>query len=222
MLVINIMLSISPSVQVQNIFIVPSGKKKQSNKAKRRFAVEEGDHVTLLNVHDAFVASFKSSKFCKDNFLNYKGLLRALEIRAQLSKLLRRLTGVSSFASARNSAFGGDSEPEEVVEAVAKCLISGFFAHAAVYHHSGVYKTVRENQSLHIHPTSVLYARKPPPLLLFNEVVQTTTPMAPGEAIAGVVNEAEYSMRDVTVIKEEWLLEMAPHYYQKGTPIKLT
>ena len=113
MLAINIMLSISPSVQVQNIFIVPSGKKKQSNKAKRQFAVEEGDHVTLLNVHDAFVASFKSSKFCKDNFLNYKGLLRALEIRAQLSKLLRRLTGVSSFASARHSAFGGgDSEPE--------------------------------------------------------------------------------------------------------------
>lgn len=174
--------------------------------------------MTLLNVHDAFVASFKSSKFCKEHFLNYKGLLRALEIRAQLSKLLRRLTGVSHFASARNTL--GDAD--DVAEAVTKCLISGFFAHAAAYHHSGVYKTVRENQSLHIHPTSVLFARKPPPLLLFNEVVQTTSAMAPGEIVTGVVSEAEYSMRDVTVIKEEWLLQMAPHYYQKGTPIKLS
>ena len=204
---------------MQNVFIVPSGKKKQSNKAKHQFAVEEGDLVTLLNVHDSFVASFKSSKFCKDNFLNYKGLLRALEIRSQLSKLLRRLTGVSTpFASARNSL----ADADDVAEAIAKCLISGFFAQAAAYHHSGVYKTVREKQSLHIHPTSVLYGRKPPPLLLFNEVVQTTTPMAPGDGVAGVVSEAEYSMRDVTVIKEEWLLEMAPHYYQKGTPIKLS
>merc|ERR1719374_184330 len=100
------MLSIVAMLQVQNIFIVPSGKKKQSNKAKMQFAVDD-----------------------------------------------------------------------DVTEAVAKCLISGFFAHAAVFHHSGVYKTVRENQSLHIHPTSVLYARKPPPLLLFNEVVRTTTAM---------------------------------------------
>ena len=206
---------------MQNVFIVPSGKKKQSNKAKHQFAVEEGDLVTLLNVHDAFVASFKSSKFCKDNFLNYKGLLRALEIRSQLSKLLRRLTGVSTpFASARNSL----ADADDVAEAIAKCLISGFFAQAAAYHHSGVYKTVREQQSLHIHPTSVLYGRKPPPLLLFNEVVQTTTAMSSAEGMVGGAGsgEAEYSMRDVTVIKEEWLLEMASHYYQKGTPIKLS
>ena len=75
---------------------------------------------------------------------------------------------------------------------------------------------------MHIHPTSVLFARKPPPILLFNEVVQTTTAMAAAEGVVGSSGEAEYSMRDVIVIKEEWLLEMAPHYYQKGTPIKLS
>jgi len=213
-------LSIVAMLQVQNIFVVPSGKKKASNKAKLLFAVEEGDHVTLLNVHDAFVASYKSSKFCKEHFLNYKGLLRALEIRSQLSKLLRRLTGVSKFASARNCL----SDADEVTEIVTKCLISGFFSQAAAYHPTGVYKTIREGQNLHIHPTSVLFARKPPPLLLFNEVVQTTTAMSSAEGVVGgaVSGEAEYSMRDVTVIKEEWLLEMASHYYQKGTPIKLS
>lgn len=211
-------LSIVAMLQVQNVFVVPSGKKKQSNKAKLLFAVEEGDQITLLNVHDAFVASFKSSKFCKEHFLNYKGLLRALEIRAQLSRLLRRLTGVKNFASARNSI----EEADEISEAVTKCLISGFFSQAAAYHPSGVYKTIREGQPLHIHPTSVLFARKPPPILLFNEVVQTTTAMAAAEGVVGSSGEAEYSMRDVIVIKEEWLLEMAPHYYQKGTPIKLS
>jgi len=205
-------LSIVAMLQVQNIFIVPSGKKKASNKAKHAFSVEEGDHFTLLNVYDAFVASNASSKFCRQHFLNHKGLVRAVEIRNQLNKLLHRVTGVSSLPSAKR----GMLDPDEVIIAISKCFCSGFFSQAAAYHHSGVYKTVRENQVLHIHPTSVLYARKPPPLLLFNEVVQTTTPSS-SDGMAGIISEAEYSMRDVITIKDEWLLEMAPHYYQKGT-----
>jgi ATP-dependent RNA helicase DDX35 len=171
--------------------------------------VEEGDHLTLLNVHDAFVAAKKSSKWCKEHFLNYRGLLRAMEIRSQLLRLLKRLAGVKTVTSAKKT----ELDEDEVTVLLTKCIISGFFSQAAFYHHSGVYKTVRETQLLSVHPTSVLFARKPPPMVIFNEVVQTTS----AKNLMSEGSETGYSMRDVTVIKTEWLLEMAPHYYQRGS-----
>lgn len=50
-------------------------------------------------------------------------------------------------------------------------LLSGFFANAARLHHSGAYRTVRDDHELLLHPTSVLHASTPPPAwVLFNEV----------------------------------------------------
>ena len=48
------------------------------------------------------------------------------------------------------------------VDAVRRCIVAGFFANAAYLHPSGVYRTVRNDHELHIHPSSVLYAEKPP------------------------------------------------------------
>ena len=48
------------------------------------------------------------------------------------------------------------------VDPVRRCLTASFFANTAKLHYTGVYKTVRDNHVLHIHPTSVLYAERPP------------------------------------------------------------
>ncbi|OXB52549.1 UNVERIFIED_CONTAM: hypothetical protein H355_005658, partial [Colinus virginianus] len=50
----------------------------------------------------------------------------------------------------------GDPDP------VLRCIVSGFFANAAKFHSTGAYRTIRDDHELHIHPTSVLYAEKPP------------------------------------------------------------
>lgn len=47
-------------------------------------------------------------------------------------------------------------------EKVCKSITAGFFPNAAYLHYSGVYKTVRGNMELHIHPTSVLYSLEQP------------------------------------------------------------
>ncbi|ETN80763.1 hypothetical protein NECAME_17973, partial [Necator americanus] len=57
---------------------------------KRRFAAEEGDHIALLNVYTMFMKNNKSRKWCGDHYLNYRGLCRADNVRAQLVRLLRR------------------------------------------------------------------------------------------------------------------------------------
>ncbi|XP_022448119.1 probable ATP-dependent RNA helicase DHX35 isoform X2 [Delphinapterus leucas] len=182
-------LSIAAMMQIQNVFVVPSNQKSQAIRVHRKFAVEEGDHLTMLNVYEAFIKHSKNSLWCQEHFLNYKGLVRAVTVREQLKKLLVK------FQVPKKSS-EGDPDP------VLRCIVSGFFANAARFHSTGAYRTIRDDHELHIHPASVLYAEKPPRWVIYNEVIQTS----------------KYYMRDVTAIESAWLLELAPHFYQQGTP----
>ncbi|XP_043351665.1 probable ATP-dependent RNA helicase DHX35 isoform X6 [Dermochelys coriacea] len=185
-------LSIAAMMQIQNIFMFPPNQKAQAIRKHRKFAVEEGDHLTMLNVYEAFIKHSKNSQWCQEHFLNYKGLVRATTVREQLKKLLVK------FKVPKKSS-EGDPDP------VLRCIVSGFFANAAKCHSTGAYRTIRDDQELHIHPTSVLYAEKPPRWVIYNEVIQTS----------------KYYMRDVTAIESTWLLELAPHFYQEGTHLSL-
>ncbi|XP_027277033.1 probable ATP-dependent RNA helicase DHX35 isoform X2 [Cricetulus griseus] len=185
-------LSIAAMMQIQNVFVFPSNQKSQATRVHRKFAVEEGDHLTMLNVYEAFIKHNKSSQWCQEHFLNYKGLVRAATVREQLKKLLVKFQ-VPKMSSE------GDPDP------VLRCIVSGFFANAARFHSSGAYRTIRDDHELHIHPASVLYAEKPPRWVIYNEVIQTS----------------KYYMRDVTAIESAWLLELAPHFYQQGTHLSL-
>ncbi|XP_059934789.1 probable ATP-dependent RNA helicase DHX35 isoform X4 [Mesoplodon densirostris] len=185
-------LSIAAMMQIQNVFVVPSNQKSQAIRMHRKFAVEEGDHLTMLNVYEAFIKHNKNPQWCQAYFLNYKGLVRAVTVREQLKKLLVK------FQVPKKSS-EGDPDP------VLRCIVSGFFANAARFHSTGAYRTIRDDHELHIHPASVLYAEKPPRWVIYNEVIQTS----------------KYYMRDVTAIESAWLLELAPHFYQQGTHLSL-
>ncbi|XP_016332269.1 probable ATP-dependent RNA helicase DHX35 [Sinocyclocheilus anshuiensis] len=179
--------TIAAMMQIQNIFVAPHNQKKSAARERRKFAVAEGDHLTMLNVYEAFIKHQKSSQWCQDHFLNYKGLLRAVAVREQLRYLLNK------FKVPRTSSEG---DPDVIL----RCIVSGFFANAARMHHSGSYRTLRDDRELFIHPDSVLYGEKPPKWVVFNEVVQTS----------------KYYMRDVTAVESSWLVELAPHFYKQA------
>uniref|UniRef100_A0A4X1TL28 Probable ATP-dependent RNA helicase DHX35 n=1 Tax=Sus scrofa TaxID=9823 RepID=A0A4X1TL28_PIG len=122
-------LSIAAMMQIQNIFVVPSNQKSQAIRVHRKFAVEEGDHLTMLNVYEAFIKHNKNSQWCQEHFLNYKGLVRAATVREQLKKLLVK------FQVPKKSS-EGDPDP------VLRCIVSGFFANAARFHSTGVYRVI--------------------------------------------------------------------------------
>ncbi|XP_046552871.1 probable ATP-dependent RNA helicase DHX35 [Haliotis rubra] len=185
-------LTVAAMTQIQNVFVTPSGKKIKMDKAKRRFSCEEGDHVSIINIFNAFLKYGKNSKWCHEYFLNYKGLCRAVEIRNQLQRLLKKYNVPLKSC-------------EDNVDAIRRCITASFFSNAAKLHYTGVYKTVRDEHVLNIHPTSVLFPEVPPQWVVFNEVVQTSKDF----------------MRDITVIKPEWLCELAPHFYQFGTEREL-
>uniref|UniRef100_I3LZL6 Probable ATP-dependent RNA helicase DHX35 n=1 Tax=Ictidomys tridecemlineatus TaxID=43179 RepID=I3LZL6_ICTTR len=122
-------LSIAAMMQIQNVFVIPSNQKSQAMRVHRKFAVEEGDHLTMLNVYEAFIKHNKSSQWCQEHFLNYKGLVRAATVREQLKKLLVK------FQVPKKSS-EGDPDP------VLRCIVSGFFANAARFHSTGAYRVI--------------------------------------------------------------------------------
>jgi len=58
----------------------------------------------------------------------------------------------------------------------------------------GTYRSAREGAILNVHPSSVMFTRQPSTgWVIFHEVVETTKSF----------------MRDLTVVEEEWLVELA-------------
>ena len=183
--------TIAAMLQVQHVFVCPQNKKHASNRAKLHFSCAEGDHITLLNVYLAFIREGKSSRWCSRHFLNFQSLSRAAEIRSQLVHYLRRF-GVPLLSC------NGD------VDSVLRCITAGYFANAARLGLDGKYRTLRDNQLLEVHPSSVLYVETHPKYVIFNEVLLTS---------------AKY-MRDISQVEPSWLSELAPHFYEFNVPIK--
>ncbi|KAI0101837.1 P-loop containing nucleoside triphosphate hydrolase protein [Nemania sp. FL0031] len=173
------------------VWVQQDGGKKQMESARRKFAAEEGDHLSLLNVYQAFVTKGKKeSRFCHDNNLNFKALTRAVSIRGQLRRYLERF-GISV-----------DENPKAPLEGradrVRRCLTTGYFAHAAKMQPDGSYRNVEGGTLLYAHPSSLMFNRKAD-WVIFHEVMETGN---------------KTFIRDITKIEKSWLLEYSSGFYQ--------
>ncbi|KAK4101463.1 P-loop containing nucleoside triphosphate hydrolase protein [Parathielavia hyrcaniae] len=183
-----------------NIWIQHEGEKKKTESAKRKFAAEEGDHLTLLNVYQAFITKGRNeSRFCHDNLLNFKAMTRAVSIRNQLKRYLERFgLNVDESLAAHSTSTGGGSSNK--AEQIRRCLTAGYFAHAARMQPDGTFRNVSGTTVLHAHPSSIMFNRKAD-WVVFHEVMETGT---------------KAFIRDVTRIEKAWLLEYAPEFYKTG------
>jgi len=179
------MATIIAMLQVENVFVSPPGQGDRARIAKRKFEVEQGDLITLLNVYVAFCKFNMDKHWCSSHFLRYKALKRATELRKQLLSTLKRF----------NLVVGSCTD----MEVILKCIVAGLFPNAAYLHMSGDYRTVRGDIPLKIHPKSVLYTVKWPSYLVYTEIIHSKN----------------VYMRDVTAIDPVWLEVLAPHFYHK-------
>ncbi|KAF9870135.1 helicase associated domain-containing protein [Colletotrichum karsti] len=178
-----------------NVWFYHDGERKAMETSRRLFAAEEGDHLTLLNVYQAFVTKGKKeSKFCRDHNLNFKTMSRAVSIRAQLKRYLEKfgITVDESLAGRQ----GQDNAKK--AEQIRRCLTAGYFAHAARMQPDGTFRNVSGETTLHAHPTSLMFNRKAD-WVIFHEVMETGT---------------KIFIRDITKIDKGWLVEYAPEFYQ--------
>ncbi|CAN1259798.1 Pre-mRNA-splicing factor ATP-dependent RNA helicase DEAH1 [Linum perenne] len=180
------MVSIAAMLSVGNsIFYRPKDKKVHAENAKSNFdSGDVGDHIALLRVYTAWKESGFSSQWCYENFVQLRTMKRARDVRDQLLGLLDRVE-IDLVSSFDN------------LDSIKKAVVSGYFPNSARMEKDGSYKTVKCPKTVYMHPGSGL-ARSIPRWVVYHELVLTTK---------------EY-MRQVTELKPEWLVEIAPHFYR--------
>lgn len=68
----------------ENLYVNPSDKRKEANRQHKLFVDSSGDHITLINVYEAFVKAKNKEKFCKKFFFSNRALEYAVNVRKQL------------------------------------------------------------------------------------------------------------------------------------------
>ncbi|XP_070581669.1 pre-mRNA-splicing factor ATP-dependent RNA helicase DHX16-like [Ptychodera flava] len=166
------------------IFYRPKDKIVHADNARKNFFSPGGDHLTLLNVYNQWEETDHSTQWCFENFIQHRSMRRARDVREQLEGLMERVEIPIT------------SNPHDTIN-IRKAVTAGFFYHTARLSKSGQYKTVKHQQTVMIHPNSSLFEEQPR-WIIYHELVFTTKEF----------------MRQVIEIENQWLLEVAPHYYK--------
>lgn len=183
----NEILSIAALLSVPQLTIRPPESKHAADAARDRFAHVDGDHLTMLNIYHAYKSNGEDANWCYQNFLKHRSLRSADSVRQQLAGIMQRLSLPLVSTEFTSKTYYVN---------IKKALLDGFFMQVAHLERTGHYMTVKDNQSVSIHPSACLDHK--PEWVVYNEFVLTT----------------KNFIRTVTEIKGEWLLEMAPHYFE--------
>ncbi|XTI83670.1 pre-mRNA splicing factor ATP-dependent RNA helicase PRP16 [Cenococcum geophilum] len=190
----NEMLSLTALLSVPQLFVRPSSQRKRADEMKDLFAHPDGDHLTMLNVYHAFKsleAQENPKQWCHDHFLSYRALTQADNVRLQLKRIMERQE-----LELMSTPF----EDKKYYENIRRALVAGFFMQVAKRDGTGkTYVTVKDEQNVLLHPSTVL--GQDSEWVIYNEFVLTT----------------KNYIRTVTAVKPEWLLDIAPNYYDLDT-----
>jgi pre-mRNA-splicing factor ATP-dependent RNA helicase DHX15/PRP43 len=177
-------------LSVPQIFLRPRESAKAADAAKAQFTYADSDHITMLNAYVEYEATPESKRkqWCWDNFINDRSMLNALNVRKQLVGIMERL-GLPVISSDKKC------DGSFAFTDIQRALTSGMFMQVAYRQSTGKYLTVKDNQNVELHPSTVIISR--PEWVLFEEFVLTT----------------KNFIRTVTITNVDWLVEMAPHYF---------
>ncbi|KAJ1333698.1 ATP-dependent RNA helicase DHX8/PRP22 [Microdochium nivale] len=177
-------LSIVAMLTLTQVFYRPKDKQNQADQKKAKFHDPSGDHLTLVNVYNAWKRSDYSQAWCQENFIQARAMKRAKDVREQLIKIMSRYRhSVSSC--------GNDSTK------VRRALCSGFFRNTARKDPHEGYKTQIEGTPVYLHPSSALFGKQAE-WVIYHELVLTSK---------------EY-MHYTTAIEPKWLTEVAPTFFK--------
>lgn len=180
----NEILSITALLSVPQVFTRPASQRKRADEMKALFTHPDGDQLTLLNVYHAFKgadAQANLKQWCHDHFLSLRSLQSADNVRMQLLRIMER---------EEIEMISTPFDDKKYYENIRRALCAGFFMQVAKKETQGksVYTTIKDNQSVLLHPSTVL--AHDAEWVLYNEFVLTT----------------KNYIRTVTAVKPEWLL----------------
>lgn len=187
----NEILSLTSLLSVPTLFVRPAAARKRADEMKDLFAHESGDHLTMLNVYHAFKSPAAqdagAKQWCHDHFLSFRALQQADNVRLQLKRIMER-EGLELISTPFTDKSYYDN--------IRRALAAGFFMQVAKKNSSGkAYITVKDGQDVLLHPSTVL--GQDSDWVVYNEFVLTS----------------KNYVRGVTAVKVEWLIDVAPGYY---------
>lgn len=159
-------------LSVENIFrhIETEEEREQADGSRHQILQRSGDHLTLLAALQSYASEHADRKeWCHRTMINHRAMKAAMDVRKQLraqclqAKLVQsqQLEHVESVSS------------EDKVGAILKCFLRGAYpTNIARLCPDGSYKTLVGNQTVAIHPSSVLFGRKVE-AILYNDFVFT-------------------------------------------------
>lgn len=173
-----------------SVFYRPKEKAVHADTARMNFARGGGgDHISLLRCYTEWAETDYSVQWCFESFVQVRSMRKARDVREQLEGLCDRV-----------EIDGAVSSPDDM-DSILKAVTAGFFYNTAKLGKSGDYQTVKQHRNVYVHPSSVLAKEEElPGWLVYFELAFT---------------KKEY-MRQVAPIQPNWLIEIAPHFYQES------
>ena len=175
-------------LSVENIFLpidTEEGREKAATARSQLFR-RQGDHLTLLAAVQAYAAEPSDRRrWTEDHLISHRAMQSVMDVRKQLTQQCRQAKLLDGAANERPDT------DEATQERILKCFLQGFSGNVARLCPDGSYKTFAGNQTVAIHPSSVLFGRKVE-AILYNEFVFTNKAYA----------------RGVSVIQLRWLEEL--------------
>uniref|UniRef100_A0A8C1KVW0 DEAQ box RNA-dependent ATPase 1 n=1 Tax=Cyprinus carpio TaxID=7962 RepID=A0A8C1KVW0_CYPCA len=196
---VNELLTIAAMLTAPPCFITPPANKEEAAATHRRPLLHpDGDHMTLINVYNAYLQHNEDEVWCRTNFLNASALRLAVVIRAELLEVMQRIELPVS-----PPAFGCQDNSTNIKRA----LISGFFLKVAHdVDGSGNYLLLTHRHVAHLHPFSSYHCRRPQPSppswVLYHDFT-----ISHDNCIC-IISE----------IHPQMLVELAPQYYLGNLP----
>lgn len=175
-----------------NVFYRPKEKQTQADQKKAKFHDPHGDHLTFLNVYNAWKRSGFQNAWCFENFIQHRVMKRSKDVREQLVRIMERHRHPIK-------SCGRDTHK------VRQALCSGFFRNAARKDPQEGYKTLIEGTPVYLHPSSSLFGKQAE-WVIYDTLVLTTK---------------EY-MHCTTVIEPKWLVDAAPTFFKVAPTDKLS
>lgn len=170
-------IDIVSALSVENVFLnlVTEERKEEAEEARRELYRRQGDHLTLLATVQRYAEEQTDRKsWCQRHFVSHRAMQNVMNVRKQLQQQCKQLklleAGDEQSSSAPSEARG---------EAILQCMLRGFISNTARMMPDGSYKTFFSNQTVAIHPSSVLFGRKLE-AIVFNEFVFTDKAWARG------------------------------------------
>ena len=198
---LNEVIDIVACLSVENIFLNVDTEeaREQAQAARSQLIKRQGDHLTLLAAVQGYAAeSSDRRRWADDHLISHRAMQSVMDVRKQLQAQCKNLS--SSSRTSTKDEHGllepGDHHPsttkaEQLAENILKTFLRGFGNNVARLCPDGSYKSFVGNQTVAIHPSSVLFGRKVE-AIVYDEFVYTNKAYA----------------RGVSAVQVRWLEEM--------------